>query len=57
MLGKKLGHLVKSKENLVYALEATFSMKSGTNLKMGHVWSKTRSPCQILEKPCVHPRE
>ena len=27
---------------------------SHTNLKMGHVGSKTRSPGQILEKPCVH---
>ena len=28
-------------------------MKSGTGLKMGHVWSKTRSLGQMLEKPCV----
>ena len=27
------------------------SMKSCTNLKMGHVWSKTRSQGQLLEKP------
>ena len=49
----------------MYTLEATFSpfiMKVGqnvyldeswTNLKMDHVGSKTRSPGQILEKPCV----
>ena len=28
-------------------------MKSWTSLKMGHVWSKTRSLVQILELPCV----
>ena len=28
-------------------------MKSRTNLKMGHVESKTRLLGQILEKPCV----
>ena len=27
--------------------------ESHTNLKMGHDGSKTRSPGQILEKPCV----
>ena len=27
-------------------------MKSRTNLKMGHVWSKTRSQGKILENPC-----
>ena len=26
------------------------------SVKMGNVGSKTRSPCQILEKPCVHSR-
>ena len=31
-------------------------MKSRTNLKKGHVWLKTRSQCQILEKPCVRSR-
>ena len=30
------------------------SMISELHLKMGHVGSKTRSPGQILEKPCVH---
>ena len=29
---------------------------SRSNLKLGHVGSKTRSPGQILEKPCVHTR-
>ena len=29
-------------------------MKSRTNLKTGHVGSKTRLLDQILEKPCVH---
>ena len=28
-------------------------MKSRSNLKMGHIWSKTRSLGQILEKHCV----
>ena len=28
-------------------------IKSHTSLKMGHVGSKTRSLCSILEKPCV----
>ena len=54
---------------LVYALEATVLvgyswklvrmfvlMKSRTSSKMGHVGSKTRSPGQILEKPCVRSR-
>ena len=67
MWGKKLGHWVKSKEKLVYALEATFSvqlswnlvrtfdwMVSQMSLKMGYIRSKTRSLGQILEKPCVH---
>ena len=27
MLGKELGHLIKCKKDLVYALEATFSVK------------------------------
>ena len=31
-------------------------MKSHTNLKMGHVGSKTKSLCHILEKPCVRSR-
>ena len=31
-------------------------MKSGMNVTMGHVWSKTRSLGQILEKPCVSSR-
>ena len=34
-----------------------FLMKSDTNLKMGHVASKTRSLGQILEKPCVCSRD
>ena len=29
---------------------------SRPSLKLGHVGSKTRSPGQILEKPCVHSR-
>ena len=29
---------------------------SRSDLKMGHVGSKTRSLGQILEKPCVHSR-
>ena len=29
---------------------------SRLDLKLAHVWSKTRSLCQILEKPCVHSR-
>ena len=28
-------------------------MKSVTSLKISHIWSKTRSIGQILEKPCV----
>ena len=52
---------------LAYALEATFSVwyswtlvrmfvliKSLTRFKLSHVGSKTRSPGQILRKPCVH---
>ena len=31
-------------------------IKSRTTLKLGHVWSKTRSLGQILEKPCVRSR-
>ena len=31
-------------------------MKYRTNLEMGYVGSKTRSPGQILEKPCVNKR-
>ena len=31
-------------------------MKSQTSSEMGHVWSKTRSSGQILEKPCVYSR-
>ena len=27
---------------------------SRSSWKLGHVWSKTRSLGQILEKPCVH---
>ena len=27
-----------------------------SNSNLGHVGSKTRSPGQILEKPCVHSR-
>ena len=51
MLGQKLGHLVKSKKNVVYALEAIFSVQyswkllrmfaliiSLTSLKVGHDW-------------------
>ena len=34
-----------------------FLMKSLTNLKMGHVGSKTRSLGQILEKSCVCTRD
>ena len=69
MSGQKLGHSVKSFENLVYAVAETFLvqlswnlvrkfvvMKSGMSSKMGHVRSKTRSLGQILEKPCVRSR-
>ena len=31
------------------------SMKSQLSLKLGNVKSKTRSPGQILGKPCIHP--
>ena len=50
----------------MYALEATFSVQyswnvvemfaliiSWSSLKMGHVWSKTKSPGQMLEKTSV----
>ena len=63
MSGEKLGQKVKFKKNIVYTLEATFSvrlssnivrmfvlMKSLTSLKMGHFGSKSRSQGQILEK-------
>ena len=29
---------------------------SSSGLKLGHVGSKTRLLCQILEKPCLHSR-
>ena len=57
-------------KNLVYTLEATFSvrlslklvrifvsMKSLKSLKMDHIGSKTRSLGQTLEKPCVCSRD
>ena len=69
MLGQKLGRYVKSKKNLVYTLKGTVLIQSSrnfvrlliiiisrSNLKLGHVGSKTRSLGQILEKPCVHSR-
>ena len=69
MLGQKLGHQVKSKKNVVYALKAILSAQyswkllrmfaliiSLTSLKMGHDGWKTRSLGQILEKPCVSSR-
>ena len=69
MLGQKLGHQVKSKKNVVYALEAIFSVQYSwkllrifaliifvTSSKMGHDGWKTRSLGQILDKPCVSSR-
>ena len=63
MSGQKLGHKVKSYKNLVYSLESTILiqsswnyvrmfifMKSRSELKLGHIGLKTRSPGQILEK-------
>ena len=32
------------------------SMKSVSDMKLGHIGSETRSQGQILEKPCVHLR-
>ena len=66
--GSKTGS--KLLKNLVYTLEATFSVqlpsklvrmfvfvKSWTSLKMDHVGSETRSLGQTLEKPCVCSRD
>ena len=65
-VGQKLCHWVKSEENLVYAVEATFSvrysrnlvrrfalMKPRTSLKIADVRSKARSLDQMSERPCV----
>jgi len=65
MKGQKLGYQVKSSEILVYTLEATFAIWFWWNLvrmfiltisrlssNIGHVWSKTRSPGQIIENSC-----
>ena len=66
MLDKKLGHQVKFQKNLLYALEAIFSvvdswklvtmftfMISQIRLEMGHVGSKTRSLGQIIKEPML----
>ena len=70
MSGQKLGHSIRSQENLVYASEATFSVRLSWNLvrmfvlikswgssKKDHVGSKTSSLDQILKKPCVRCRD
>ena len=62
MWGRKLGHQAKSKEDLVNTLEVTFLKQSSqilikmfvlmiskSDMKLGHVGSKTRSPGQIKE--------
>ena len=43
--------LIQSSQNFIRMLMIIIS-RSG--LKLGRVGSKTRSPGQILEKPCVH---
>ena len=42
----------------MFTLEGTdlIIIMSRSDLKLGHVGSKTRSLGQILEKPCVHSR-
>ena len=57
--GKKIGHLAKSKEDLVNTLEVTFLKQSSeilfkmfvlisrSSLKLGHLGSKTRSQGEI----------
>ena len=65
--GQKQGHQVKSKENIVNTLEVPFFKQSSwillkmlvlmisrSSSKLGHMGSKTRSPCQIKGKPCKH---
>ena len=62
---QKLGHWVKSAENFVNTLAVTFFKQSSWILlkmfvlmifrsgsKLGHLWSKNRSPGQISRKPC-----
>ena len=46
--------MIQSSENFVRLL---ISIILRSSMKLGHVGSKTRSLGQILEKPCVHPRE
>ena len=59
--GQKLGHQVKSQKNHVYSLEGTVFIqsswnyirmfitgKSSSDLKLGHIGSKTRSPGKNL---------
>ena len=41
---------------LLFHKHILFLMKSRTTLKVGHVGSKTRSLCQILENPCARSR-
>ena len=66
MLGKKLGHPVKSEKDLMYPLMlATFSVQyswklvtmfvliSSMSLEMGHVGSKPRSLGQRIEEPTL----
>ena len=59
MLGEKLDHQVKSYKNLVYALEATFSVQYAWNLvtmfvlMISHDLGKTMSRNQIKEEPML----
>ena len=39
---------------IIMKLDQHLMMKSGTNLEMDHLGSKTTTLDQILEKPCVH---
>ena len=45
--------LVQSSSNLLRMIILTISQSSPN---IGHVWSKTRSVGQIIEKPCEHSR-
>ena len=59
MLCQTLGHQVKSLKNLLYPLEAAFSVTMFVkviftmNLELGYVGSKTRSLGQIIEEPML----
>ena len=44
--------LIQSSRNFIRMLMIIIS-RSGS--KLGHVWSKSGSPGQIIEIPCVHP--